>query len=169
MSFRGGGGVLSGSGLRSVGGRGRVWAITGITGVIALMLVLAACDDATSTPTLIPTATPTLAPPPPTATPTPSVKQELRVNLGGEPGTLDPQRASTLPEFTVIRQVFQGLLGWAYPRRGADAMTRSAKVLSIPRGHVRFDGSLIRTTRGGPNSAISIRITSPSWTAPISW
>ena len=76
---------MSGSSLRSVGGRGRVWAITGITGVIALMLVLAACDDATSTPTLIPTATPTLAPPAPTATPTPSVKQELRVNLGGEP------------------------------------------------------------------------------------
>ena len=34
------------------------------------------------------------------------------MNLGGEPSTLDPQRASTLPEFSVIRQVFQGLLGF---------------------------------------------------------
>jgi oligopeptide transport system substrate-binding protein len=40
------------------------------------------------------------------------MKQELRLNLGGEPGTLDPHRASSPVEFSVIRQVFQGLLGF---------------------------------------------------------
>ncbi len=44
---------------------------------------------------------------------TPTTLQELRLNLGSEPFTLDPQRASILTEFSVIRQVFQGLLGFA--------------------------------------------------------
>ncbi|MBF8267145.1 MAG: ABC-type oligopeptide transport system, periplasmic component [Dehalococcoidia bacterium] len=45
-------------------------------------------------------------------TPTATVTQELRVNLGGEPSTLDPQLATGLHELSVIRQVFEGLLGW---------------------------------------------------------
>ena len=45
-------------------------------------------------------------------TPTATVLQELRVNLGGEPTTLDPQLATALHDFSVIRQVFEGLLGF---------------------------------------------------------
>ena len=53
-----------------------------------------------------------------TAAPSPTpglplaAKQELRLNLGGEPESLDPHRAFSLPAFSVIRQVFQGLLGF---------------------------------------------------------
>ena len=39
-------------------------------------------------------------------------KQEFRVNLGGEPSSLDPQRASFATDFSVIRQVFKGLVGF---------------------------------------------------------
>ena len=35
------------------------------------------------------------------------------MNLGGEPSSLDPQLAAALHEISVIRQVFQGLLGCA--------------------------------------------------------
>ena len=58
---------------------------------------------ATSTPS--PTTTPT-------PQPTPTVRQELRVNLGGEPTSLDPQIASFATDFSVILQVFRGLLGF---------------------------------------------------------
>ena len=62
----------------------------------------------TSTPSPVPTVT---AVPTPTPVPTPTVQQELRANLGTEPNTLDPQRANALPDLSVIRQVFRGLLG----------------------------------------------------------
>ena len=42
----------------------------------------------------------------------PTVAQELRANLGAEPNTLDPQLATALHELSVIREVFQGLLGF---------------------------------------------------------
>ncbi len=38
--------------------------------------------------------------------------QVFRVNLAGEPAQLDPNRASWASEITVIKQVFQGLLGF---------------------------------------------------------
>ena len=38
--------------------------------------------------------------------------QELRANLGAKPNTLDPQLATALHELSVIREVFQGLLGF---------------------------------------------------------
>ncbi|MDP2953060.1 MAG: peptide ABC transporter substrate-binding protein, partial [Chloroflexota bacterium] len=42
----------------------------------------------------------------------PGTSQVLRLNLSGEPATLDPARASWAGEVAVIRQVFQGLLGF---------------------------------------------------------
>ena len=47
----------------------------------------------------------------PHCTPPPS-SGVFRVNLGGEPGTLDPHHASRSVEITVIRQCFDGLLGF---------------------------------------------------------
>ncbi len=38
--------------------------------------------------------------------------QVFRVNIGGEPATIDPNRASWSTERTVIMQVFEGLLGY---------------------------------------------------------
>ena len=85
------------------------------TGLLALLLVTACGGDATATPssifptaTAIPTATtaPTATKPPDPSGPL------LRVNLGGEPGTLDPHLASSLLEFSVLRQLSEGLLGF---------------------------------------------------------
>ena len=104
-------------------------------GLLVAMLALAlACGDGESpTPSpIVATASPTAgatpspspivatAAPTVTATPTataqpspqPTVPQELRVNLGGEPGSLDPQLVTSLPEWSVVRQVFQGLFGF---------------------------------------------------------
>ena len=36
----------------------------------------------------------------------------LRVNLGGNPGTLDPQKTSSARDISVIVQVFDGLIGY---------------------------------------------------------
>lgn len=44
---------------------------------------------------------------------TSGVPQVLRVNLPGEPNTIDPNRASWSSERTIIMQVFEGLLGFA--------------------------------------------------------
>jgi len=44
--------------------------------------------------------------------PEPSGPQILRVNIAGEPATIDPNRASWSTERTVIMQVFEGLLGF---------------------------------------------------------
>ena len=80
--------------------------LAGMLGTILLVVVALGCNgDAISTPQ--PTSTPTVDP-----SPTLAPKQEFRVNLGGEPSSLDPQRASSLPEFSVIRQIFQGLIGF---------------------------------------------------------
>ncbi|MBI2854525.1 MAG: peptide ABC transporter substrate-binding protein [Chloroflexi bacterium] len=43
---------------------------------------------------------------------TPSAPQILRINLSGEPATVDPNRASFVAERTIIMQVFEGLLGF---------------------------------------------------------
>lgn len=48
----------------------------------------------------------------PSPTPGMAEVQELRVNLAGEPATIDPNKASWIPERTVIMQVFEGLLGF---------------------------------------------------------
>ena len=48
----------------------------------------------------------------PTATSKGTGAQVLRVNLAGEPETIDPNKASWADQLSVIRQVFQGLLGF---------------------------------------------------------
>ncbi len=45
-------------------------------------------------------------------TPAPGTPQVLRVNLAGEPETIDPNRASWSTQLSVIYQVFDGLLGF---------------------------------------------------------
>jgi len=89
--------------------------LTALMGVLVLLIIVACGGDATATPaSIFPTATaaPT-ATSVPTATipPTPS-SPLLRLNLGGEPSTLDPQLASSLLEFSVLRQLSEGLLGF---------------------------------------------------------
>ena len=84
-------------------------------GMFALLFVVACGGDATATPgSIFPTAAPiptATAAPTPTIPPTPS-SPLLRLNLGGEPNTLDPQLASSLLEFSVLRQLSEGLLGF---------------------------------------------------------
>jgi len=48
----------------------------------------------------------------PSCSSTPSVPQVLTANIGGEPAQIDPNRASWSTEITVIRQVFQCLMGF---------------------------------------------------------
>lgn len=89
--------------------------LSAFTGSLALLIVIACGGDATAAPSSIfPTATalPTATTAPtPTVPPTPSGPL-LRLNLGGEPNTLDPQLASSLLEFSVLRQLSEGLLGF---------------------------------------------------------
>lgn len=110
--------------------------IAGFTGLLALLLVIACGGDATAipatnlpaatagpTPTTVPGATAgpvattaptvTAATAAPIATEPPSRSDiPLRANLGGEPNNLDPHLASSLLEFSVLRQLSQGLLGF---------------------------------------------------------
>ena len=69
----------------------------GIFGLIALLLIIAACGDA--------------------QTATPTIKQEIRVNLQAEPSSLDPQQAALATDISVIRQVFDGLLVYCFSNR----------------------------------------------------
>ena len=83
--------------------------------MFALLFVVACGGDATATPgSIFPTAAPlptATAAPTPTIPPTPP-SPLLRLHLGGEPNTLDPQLASSLLEFSVLRQLSEGLLGF---------------------------------------------------------
>ena len=87
-------------------------------GLLALALMIACGGDATATPagtsSVFPTATavPTATPIPTATTPPPVSGPLLRANLGGEPNTLDPHLASSLLEFSVLRQISEGLLGF---------------------------------------------------------
>lgn len=81
-----------------------------------LLLLVAACGsgeeprgtastpDATVTETVAPTNTPA-----PSATPR-DADQVLRANLGAEPASLDPQRATDGPSITVLRNIYSGLV-----------------------------------------------------------
>jgi ABC-type oligopeptide transport system substrate-binding subunit len=76
-----------------------------------------------------PTPTPAASPAAPT-TIAPTDRQPgsvLRVNLQGEPATIDPNRASWLQERTVIAQVFQGLLGY-----NSDLTLRPDVAIEVP-------------------------------------
>ncbi len=78
------------------------------------------------------------------AEPVPAITQELRVNLGGEPSSLDPQLATALPEFSVIRQVLQGLLGFN-PELGLEPVV-ATQVPTVENGGISADG-LVYTFR----------------------
>ncbi|MBC8280868.1 MAG: peptide ABC transporter substrate-binding protein [Chloroflexi bacterium] len=82
-----------------------------LTGLLALVLAVACGSDATAVPaTSVPTDSPATAVP--TATTPPLSGALLRLNLGGEPSSLDPQLASSLLEFSVLRQLSEGLIGF---------------------------------------------------------
>ena len=70
------------------------------TGFLALLFVIACGGEATAIPAS------------PLTGQTQNSDAAIRVNLGGEPNTLDPQLASSLLEFSVLRQLSQGLLGF---------------------------------------------------------
>jgi oligopeptide transport system substrate-binding protein len=75
----------------------------------ALMLVSAACRSSDDTPDVAETGTEAAG----TATPVavvPDAVQVLRVNLPGEPQTLDPQRATDSVSNTILQNIYSGLL-----------------------------------------------------------
>lgn len=65
---------------------------------------------ATAAPTAAATAAPAAAAATPTAKPAASIKDALKINLGNEPDTIDPQKASFVGEISVIMRVFSNLL-----------------------------------------------------------
>lgn len=67
-----------------------------------------------------------------------SVSQVLRVNLAGEPATIDPNRASWAGERTVIMQVFEGLLGFNQDLTLKPVVAK--EVPSISNGGISADG-----------------------------
>ena len=98
-----------------------------------------------ATPTVVPDPTATLAPGAPTptatltpATPTPSVPQELRINLGGEPTSLDPQRIAFATDLSVVRQLFRGLLGFTEDLTLEPVV--ATQVPSVENGGISADG-----------------------------
>ncbi len=77
--------------------------------ILFLGLWLTACADI-SVPTTAPQTTPPASlPPAPTATPAVPRPRVLRINLGGRPDLLDPQRASTHNEIAVLQLIYEGL------------------------------------------------------------
>ncbi len=67
----------------------------------------AATAAATTAPTAAAAAKPTAKP---TAPPATSIKDALKLNLGNEPDTIDPQKASFVAEIEIIMRVFSNLL-----------------------------------------------------------
>ena len=99
---------------------------------------VAAVPPAMPSPKITPAPASTAMP-----TPTPdaamlAAKQELRLNLGAEPGSLDPHRASSLPEFSVIRQVFRGLVGFT-PNLTLEPVI-ATRVPTVDNGGISPDG-----------------------------
>ncbi|PKB71345.1 MAG: hypothetical protein BZY87_05680 [SAR202 cluster bacterium Io17-Chloro-G6] len=79
--------------------------LVALSGSLALLLVIACSGNTAATPVTVAPAT--------TVTEQPPISDAaIRMNLGGEPNTLDPQLASSLLEFSVLRQLSQGLLGF---------------------------------------------------------
>ena len=68
----------------------------------------------------------------------PPSRNLLRVNLGGDLNTLDPQLASSLLDFSVLRQLSEGLLG---SEENLRLTTRLAvEVPTIENGRISADG-----------------------------
>ncbi|MBI2846754.1 MAG: peptide ABC transporter substrate-binding protein [Chloroflexi bacterium] len=93
------------------------------TVVIVLLVAIAACARPTPTPA---------------STPTPAVSQILRVNLAGEPATIDPNRASFAGERTVILQVFEGLFGFNQDLSLKPVVAK--EIPSVANGGISADG-----------------------------
>ena len=73
-----------------------------------------------------------------TTTTTPAVPQVLRVNLGGEPAQIDPNRASWANEISIVHQVFEGMLGY-----NQDLTLKAVEATQIPttaNGGISADG-----------------------------
>ena len=105
--------------------------LVALTGFLALLLVIACGGDAAATPVSVAPAL--------TATEQPPITDAaIRANLGGEPNTLDPQLASSLLEFSVLRQLSQGLLGFDKDL----ILTRlvAAEVPTVGNGGISADG-----------------------------
>ena len=110
-------------------------------------LLATACQAApTATPTKAPApaaATPTTAAPPAAATATKppaaaAAKQDFRLNIGGEPQSIDPNRSAWDTSITIIRQVFVPLLGF-----NKDLSLKAAVAKEIPstaNGGISADG-----------------------------
>ena len=96
-----------------------------------LLVTSAACQGATPTPTKAPGATPT-----PTAAL--AAKQEFRANLISEPATIDPNRAAFAQEITVVKSLFNGLLGFNQDL-SVKAVAAEA-VPSVANGGISADG-----------------------------
>lgn len=64
--------------------------------------------------------------------------QVFRANLAGEPGQLDPNRASWAGEITVIKQVFQGLLGFNQDLTVKPVVAK--EIPSVANGGISKDG-----------------------------
>ena len=115
--------------------------LTLLAGSIAVLLLIACGGDG---PTASPSSIfPTFAPPTATAVPTATKPPkapgpQFRINLGGEPNSLDPQLASSLLEFSVLRQLSEGLIGFdkdllLVPRVAAEVPT-------VENGGISADG-----------------------------
>ena len=109
----------------------------------ALLLIACGGDDATANPSssIFPTAAPPTATAIPAATaakPPKAPGPQFRVNLGGEPNTLNPQLASSLLEFSVLRQLSEGLLGFDKDLRLTPKV--AAEVPTVGNGGISADG-----------------------------
>jgi len=67
-----------------------------------------------------------------------TVSQVLRVNLAGEPATIDPNKASWAGEYTPVWQVFQGLLGFNQDLTLKAVVAR--EIPSVANGGISPDG-----------------------------
>src|SRR5947199_212333 len=74
-----------------------------LAGIVALSVVLTACNREA------PSVTPVPAPAGSTVSAPPAPSGELRVNLGSEPPTLDPNTSSFAQSITVVHQLFSGM------------------------------------------------------------
>ncbi|MDA0264416.1 MAG: peptide ABC transporter substrate-binding protein [Chloroflexi bacterium] len=79
-----------------------------------------------------------MASPTSTADSTAHSDDAIRANLGGEPNTLDPQMASSLLEFSVLRQLSQGLLG--FDKDLALTPLVASQVPTVENGGISADG-----------------------------
>ncbi|MDA1239995.1 MAG: peptide ABC transporter substrate-binding protein [Chloroflexi bacterium] len=110
--------------------------IRGVMGVVfpAILMILTACQsDSSATGSPVPEATPT-----PTAAVQADAVQTLRVNLPGEPQTLDPQRSTDSVSNTILRSIYSGLL-----RVGPDLTVQPDLAMEVPtveNGGISADG-----------------------------